>query len=117
MFGIPSLPSPGQLSDAAANLFDKLFRGGLADLRPTPARIIHESPQCTVFRYLRSDSAPDRLPPALLVPPLAAPALCFDLRRGHSLAEHLLAAGHPTYLRSEERRVGTECRSRWLPHH
>ena len=34
----------------------------------------------------------------LLVPPLAAPAICFDLRRGCSLAEHLLAAGHPTYL-------------------
>jgi polyhydroxyalkanoate synthase len=94
----PSLPSPGQLSDAAANLFDKLLRGGLADLRPTPARIIHEEPQCTVFRYLRSDGAAQDRPPVLLVPPLAAPALCFDLRRGHSLAEHLLAAGHPTYL-------------------
>jgi polyhydroxyalkanoate synthase len=34
----------------------------------------------------------------LLVPPLAAPASCFDLRRGCSLAEHLLALGHPTYL-------------------
>ncbi len=95
---LPRIPSPGQVSDAAANVFDKLFRGGIADLRPTPARIIHESPQCTVFRYLRKDSAPDSLPPVLLVPPLAAPALCFDLRRGHSLAEHLLAMGHPTYL-------------------
>jgi len=37
-------------------------------------------------------------PPVLLVPPLAAPATCFDLRRGCSVAEHLLAAGHPTYL-------------------
>jgi polyhydroxyalkanoate synthase len=98
MLPLPRVPSPGQLSDAAANVFDKLFRGGLADLRPTPARIIHESPQCTVFRYLRKDSSPDSLPPVLLVPPLAAPALCFDLRRGHSMAEHLLAQGHPTYL-------------------
>ncbi|HWT95707.1 MAG TPA: alpha/beta hydrolase [Solirubrobacteraceae bacterium] len=97
---LPSLPTPGQLSDAAANVFDKVARGGLADLRPTPARIIHESPQCTVFRYLRPDddgTVPER-PPVLLVPPLAAPALCFDLRRGHSLAGHLLAAGHPVYL-------------------
>lgn len=95
----PPLPSPGQLSDAAANVFDKLLRGGLADLRPTPARIIHEEPQCTVFRYLRDDvgTRADRAP-VLLVPPLAAPALCFDLRRGHSLAEHLLDAGHPVYL-------------------
>ena len=34
----------------------------------------------------------------LLVPPLAAPAICFDLRRGCSVAEHLLQGGRPTYL-------------------
>ena len=34
----------------------------------------------------------------LLVPPLAAPAFCFDLRRGCSLAEHLLLAGHEAYI-------------------
>jgi polyhydroxyalkanoate synthase subunit PhaC len=95
---VPAPPSPGQLSDAAANLFDKLFRGGLADLRPTPARIIHEEAQCTVLRYLRSDAAAARALPVLLVPPLAAPALCFDLRRGHSLAGHLQSLGHATYL-------------------
>ena len=95
---IPTPPRPDQVSDAAANLFDKVFRGGLADLRPTPAKIIHEQAKCTVFRYLRSTGAPDRALPVLLVPPLAAPALCFDLRRGHSMAEHLLALGHPTYL-------------------
>ena len=95
---MPALPSPGQLSDAAANLFDKVLRGGLADLRRTPARIVLEEPQCTVYRYLRADSCPDSALPVLLVPPLAAPSLCFDLRRGHSLAEHLLAQGHPTHL-------------------
>ncbi|HEX8207428.1 MAG TPA: alpha/beta hydrolase [Solirubrobacteraceae bacterium] len=94
----PTPPSPTQLSAAAANLFDKLFRGGIAVLRPTPAKIIHEQAKCTVFRYLRTTDAPDRALPVLLVPPLAAPAHCFDLRRGHSLAEHLLGLGHPTYL-------------------
>ncbi len=34
----------------------------------------------------------------LLVPPLAAPTISFDLRRGCSLAEHFIAMGHPTYL-------------------
>jgi polyhydroxyalkanoate synthase len=34
----------------------------------------------------------------LLVPPLAAPAVCFDLRRGCSLAEHLVLSGRRTYL-------------------
>jgi polyhydroxyalkanoate synthase subunit PhaC len=92
------LPTPGQLSDAAANVFDKLFRGGLADLRPTPRQIIHEEAHCTVFRYLHKDRSGPAKAPVLLVPPLAAPALCFDLRRGHSIAEHLLSLGHPTYL-------------------
>jgi polyhydroxyalkanoate synthase subunit PhaC len=95
---LPTVPGPGQISDAAANLFDKVARGGVADLRSTPARIIHEQPQCTVFRYLPRDGVRYDKPPVLLVPPLAAPALCFDLRRGHSLAEHLLRHGHPTYL-------------------
>ena len=34
----------------------------------------------------------------LLVTPLAAPAICFDLRRGCSLVEHLVDQGRPTYL-------------------
>jgi polyhydroxyalkanoate synthase len=95
---LSALPRPSQLSDAAANLFDKVARGGVADLRPTPARIIHEQPQCTVFRYLNGNERREDAPPVLLVPPLAAPALCFDLRRGHSVAGHLIAEGHPTYL-------------------
>src|SRR3954467_298668 len=92
------IPTPDQLTDAAANVFDAIFRGGLADLRRTPASIIEEAPQCTVYRYLVPDEAACRALPVLLVPPLAAPTLCFDLRRGCSLAEHLIALGHPTYL-------------------
>jgi polyhydroxyalkanoate synthase len=95
---LPGPPSPARVSDAAANVFDKVFRGGLADLRPTPARIIHEEAQCTLLRYLRSDDRPQRDLPVLLIPPLAAPSSCFDLRRGNSLVEHLLRGGHPTYL-------------------
>src|SRR2546423_11669151 len=92
------IPTPDQLTNAAANVFDQIFRGGLADLRRTPAAIIEEAPQCTVYRYLVPDDSACRELPVLLVPPLAAPTLCFDLRRGCSLAEHLLALGHPTYL-------------------
>src|SRR5436305_1511958 len=92
------IPTPDELTNAAANVFDQIFRGGLADLRPTPAAIITEQPQCTVYRYLVPDESACRALPVLLVPPLAAPTLCFDLRRGCSLAEHLIALGHPTYL-------------------
>ncbi len=94
------LPTPDSLAAAAANVYDVVTRGGLADLRPMPASIVDEGPQRTVFRYhAASEQRHARnVPPVLLVPPLAAPALCFDLRRGCSLVEHLLAGGTPTYL-------------------
>jgi polyhydroxyalkanoate synthase len=92
------LPSPESIGDAVANAVDAVFRGGLADLRRTPARIIEEAPKHTVYRYLPREHAAQRALPVLLVPPLAAPTLAFDLRRGCSLAEHMLALGHPTYL-------------------
>src|SRR5437870_11003823 len=33
------------------------------------------------------------------------------------LLQSLIASGKPVVLRSEERRVGKECRSRWSPYH
>jgi polyhydroxyalkanoate synthase subunit PhaC len=90
--------SPDHLFAAMANAFDAFVRGGLADLRLLPTSIVDEGPQRTVRRYLPLGERPLSGPPVLLVPPLASPALCFDLRRGCSLAEHLLAGGHPTYL-------------------
>ncbi|MDX6698467.1 MAG: poly[(R)-3-hydroxyalkanoate] polymerase subunit PhaC [Solirubrobacteraceae bacterium] len=83
---------------SAANAWDVMLGDGVADLRPTPRSIIDEGPQRTVFRYRREAPRAGRGSPVLLVPPLAAPASCFDLRRGCSLAQHLLAHGHPTYL-------------------
>jgi polyhydroxyalkanoate synthase len=92
------VPGPDALGKAAANVFDIVFGGGIGDHEQrTPAAIIDEGPQRTVYRYLGSDRR-QRGTPVLLVPPLAAPATCMDLRPSCSLAEHLLAAGHPTYL-------------------
>src|SRR5207248_2783022 len=51
-----------------------------------------------VGRCLRHGWAPSHETPLLLVPPLAAPAWCFDVRAGCSLAEHLLARGYPSYV-------------------
>ncbi len=90
---------PDHLARAAANVYDALRHDGLADVRPTPRRVVDETRRRTLYRYLEPGHAPaahER--PVLLVPPLGAPAQCFDLRRGCSLAEHLLAAGHRTYL-------------------
>jgi polyhydroxyalkanoate synthase len=93
------LPAPARVAAGAANAVDATFGGGVADLRRTPARIIDEGPKRTIYRYLDPDQ--DRRAtalPVLLVPPLAAPAVCFDLRRGCSMAGHMLGLGHPTYL-------------------
>jgi polyhydroxyalkanoate synthase subunit PhaC len=84
--------------DAAANAWDMSPLGpGLSDRTPTPSSIIDIGPQRTVRRY-RLPRQPSAQSPVLLVPPLAAPARCFDLRRGCSLAEHLISLGYPTYL-------------------
>ena len=107
------LPSPGDAVTAAVNLFDATVRGGLADLRRMPSALIDEGPQRRVHRYLPV-AGPTRSLPVLLVPPLAAPAICFDLRRGCSVAEHLLRRGHDTYLvdygpvRFSDRSLGLE---------
>ena len=94
---IPALPTPDGVMHAAANTFDMLLKGGVADLRRTPARIVDEAPQGTLYQYLAPEERTRHLP-VLLIPPLAAPTLCFDLRRGNSMAEHLLGLGHPTYV-------------------
>jgi polyhydroxyalkanoate synthase len=93
------LPSVDNLVDSAANAWDLLVGGGVADLSRTSSSIIDEGPQRTVRRYRPPNRPrPVRHAPVLLVPPLAAPATCFDLRKGCSLVEHLLARGYPTYL-------------------
>ncbi len=90
--------TPTALAEAAANLYDGTLGGGLADLRRMPSTVIDEGPQRTVRRYHRLEGTTRKRAPVLLVPPLAAPAICFDLRRGCSVAQHLLQGGRPTYL-------------------
>src|SRR2546429_3788815 len=65
---------------------------------------------------------------------LAALALCLEIararqrREGHTCPEYVLPSAHRAsswfrspgeaeFMRSEERRVGKECRSRWSPYH
>jgi polyhydroxyalkanoate synthase len=100
--GVPApklgVPSPETVIDACANAWDLFVRGGIADRTPLPASIIAEGPQRTVFRYHQQGGRRVRHAPVLLVPPLAAPASCFDLHRGCSMAEHLLQLGYPLYL-------------------
>jgi polyhydroxyalkanoate synthase subunit PhaC len=96
----PPVPrvSVDNVVNAGANAWDLYLGGGVARMHPTDKAIVDEGPQRTVYRYLRRGWQPSHATPILLVPPLAAPAWCFDLRQGCSLAEHLLARGYPTYV-------------------
>jgi polyhydroxyalkanoate synthase len=82
------------LAAATSNVLDKVLRGGVADLRPIPRTLVDHGPNRWVYRMAGARDGD----PVLLVPPLAAPALCFDLRRGCSLAEHFVSQGRATYL-------------------
>jgi polyhydroxyalkanoate synthase len=92
------IPKPDQVVAAAGNVAHKVLYGGLADLRPMPRTLIDEGVLREVYHYRPRVSAREHGDPVLLVTPLAAPATCFDLRRGCSLVEHFVEAGRPTYL-------------------
>ena len=63
-----------------------------------PRTLIDDGMLREVYHYRPAAQVQDQGDPVLLVTPLAAPALCFDLRRGCSLVEHFVNAGRPTYL-------------------
>lgn len=92
------LPKPGQVVSAANNLAHRVVYGGLADLRPMPRTLIDDGVLREVYHYRPIGPARSAGDPVLLVTPLAAPSMCYDLRRGCSLVEHLLQQHRPTYL-------------------
>ncbi|MDZ5663071.1 alpha/beta fold hydrolase [Nocardioides sp. S-58] len=92
------IPTPGQVVSAAGNVAHTVLHGGLADLRRMPRTLIDDGELREVYHYLPAPEVPQTGDPVLLVAPLAAPALCYDLRRGCSLVEHLVGGGRPTYL-------------------
>ena len=92
------VPKPDQVVSAASNVAHKVLYGGLADLRPMPRTLIDDGTLREVYHYRPAAKVREQGDPVLLVTPLAAPSLCFDLRRGCSLVEHFVARGRPTYL-------------------
>jgi polyhydroxyalkanoate synthase len=92
------IPKPDQVVAAAGNVAHTLLYGGLADLRPMPRTLVGDGELRGVYHYRPAADVAPAGDPVLLVAPLAAPSLCYDLRRGCSLVEHLVARGRPTYL-------------------
>jgi polyhydroxyalkanoate synthase len=92
------IPKPDQIVAASANVAQKLLYGGVADLRPMPRTLIDEGTLRELYHYRPVGDAAEAGDPVLLVTPLAAPALCYDLRRDCSVVEHLVTQGRPTYL-------------------
>ena len=92
------IPKPDQVVSAASNVAHKMLYGGLADLRPMPRTLIDDGTLREVYHYRPSGTVKETGDPVLLVTPLAAPAICYDLRRGCSLVEHFVTGGRPTYL-------------------
>ncbi|SEC42068.1 polyhydroxyalkanoate synthase [Nocardioides exalbidus] len=92
------IPTPDQVVAAAGNVAHAVLYGGLADLRPMPRTLIDDGELREVYHYRPARDVAEAGDPVLLVTPLAAPALCFDLRRDCSLVEHLVTQGRPTYL-------------------
>lgn len=92
------IPKPDQVVSAAGNLAHGVLYGGLADLRPMPRTLIDDGELRELYHYRPRARVLERGDPVLLVTPLAAPASCYDLRRGCSLVEHLVEQGRPTYL-------------------
>jgi polyhydroxyalkanoate synthase len=92
------VPKPDQLVAAAGNVAHVLMYGGVADLRPMPRTLIDEGMLREVYHYRPAVNVRTHGDPVLLVTPLAAPALCFDLRRGCSVVQHFVEGGRPTYL-------------------
>jgi polyhydroxyalkanoate synthase subunit PhaC len=107
-------PRPTEVTSAVVNTVDKVRRRGIADTRVMPRQRLATGTASTLYRYDPDPDVPTRGAPVLLVPPLAAPASCFELRRGCSVVEHLVGTGRSTYLvdygavRFADRRLGIE---------
>ncbi len=115
---------PGTLARALTNVRDRVLEGPIADLRRMPRVAIDTGPtdpdawsvgrahglaragQVSTYRYAVHPTARLRGAPVLLVSPLGACGVAFDLRRGCSLVEHLVGEGRHVHQVDDEDVVG-----------
>ena len=116
--------TPGTLARALTNVRDRVLEGPIADLRRMPRVAIDTGPgdpdawavgrahglarsgQVSTYRYAVHPTARLRGAPVLLVSPLGACGVAFDLRRGCSLVEHLVGEGRHVHQVDDEDLVG-----------
>ena len=109
---------------AVSNIRDRVLEGPLADLRRMPRAAFDTGPGDTgaggvgrahglaragsvsTYRYAVHPTARLRGSPVLLVSPLGACGVAFDLRRGNSLVEHLVGEGRSVHQVDDEDLVG-----------
>ena len=97
------------LSTVTRNAWNMSFGGGMDAPERTPSTVVDDRPHRELRRY-----GPTGANPVLLVPPLAAPASCYDHRPGQSLVAQLVADGRTPYvvdygtMTYSDRRLGFE---------
>jgi polyhydroxyalkanoate synthase len=97
----PALPRLDTVRKAARNAWALSWWGeGIERPAPRPAEILYDEHHAQLRRFTSVVTPAGK--PVLLVPPLAVPASCWDLRPGQSLAAHLVDGDHgqgrPTYV-------------------
>lgn len=116
--------TPATIARAVTNIRDRVLEGPIADLRRMPRVAIDTGPsdpdawavgrahglarggQVSTYRYAVHPTARLRGAPVLLVSPLGACGVAFDLRRGCSLVEHLVGEGRHVHQVDDEDLVG-----------
>lgn len=116
--------TPAGALRAVANMRDRVLAGPLADLRRMPRAAIDTGPSdpdaravgrahglaragsVSTYRYAVHPTATARGAPVLLVSPLGACGVAFDLRRGHSLVEELVNQGRYVHQVDDEDVIG-----------
>ncbi|QIS05787.1 alpha/beta hydrolase [Nocardia brasiliensis] len=91
------------VTTAARNAWALTFGSGVEAPDPTPSTVLWDEPHRRLSRFEHRHGAAESDVAAadsavLLVPPLAAPASCFDLRPDQSLAGFLLETGRAPYV-------------------
>lgn len=91
-----------QLRERAGNLWALTLGEGIRPVERTPHVVVADGAHRTLRRFAsdeaRAGAAVAGAAPVLLVPPIAAPATCYDLSPETSVVAHLAATGRVPYL-------------------